>query len=495
MEKILELDFPNSEINHKKDKIIGALLFGAIGDAFGWPNEFKKRSVPTEREFISWKKLIGGRYWGYWMDIQAGEYSDDTQLSLSVARSIKQDGTFDYNYLAFEEFPNWLTYQRGGGKTIKNSIRKLLRIALKLDPFKNFYQIKEKKEIFDYRDAGANGSAMRIMPVSLATINHRANILFKNCWRNTILTHGHPRAILGTLIYAFLIRYLISKQDFSLSEIKDYLNVVIDKSLISIKDDSEIQTWIKIWNQGRLILFEKVFEQIKHEAKDYLMKIFTFQNENPKKFFTYTRALNEFKGSGLSTVFCALYLFNKYLENPEEGIIEAANFIGSDTDTISYFLGGLFGAYYGSKSIPERFINKLQDREYIQNIGIYLWKVATNSFLNDAENSSPLVVQSKNEKKYSIISHLSIWDEELRDMIYDFSEGNRIIHPLFGKGIIMSSNIIPTQKPDYFAKIIKVKFESGLNCYFSTRFKKGDQRSFDENYIVELAYLLKNFNR
>lgn len=46
--------------------------------------------MPELKIFILGKKKVGGRFYGYVDIIEAGSYSDDTQLLLSVARSIKK---------------------------------------------------------------------------------------------------------------------------------------------------------------------------------------------------------------------------------------------------------------------------------------------------------------------------------------------------------------------------------------------------------------------
>ena len=114
-------------------KYKGSIKLSAIGDALGWITEFEKNTLSlkekfgTERidKFYSWKKPVGGRFYGFIDNINAGSYSDDTQLLLAVARSIKKDGSLDHNYFAKIELPNWLDYARGGGRTVKTAADKI----------------------------------------------------------------------------------------------------------------------------------------------------------------------------------------------------------------------------------------------------------------------------------------------------------------------------------------------------------------------------------
>ena len=48
----------------------------------------------------------------------------------------------------------------------------------------------------------------------------------------------------------------------------------------------------------------------------------------------------------------------------KEAIIASTN-IGGDTDTIGAIVGSLAGIYYGIDSIPSKWLDKLQRKEYL----------------------------------------------------------------------------------------------------------------------------------
>ncbi len=138
------------------DRILGSLILGGAADALGWRNEFWK---PTSRRPVHvhklepWNKRIG-RVGGYWEKIDAGEYSDDTQLTLAVARCVKPSGEYDAARFARLELPYWLKYQRGGGRTILRAARNL-----STHPGVDW----DTNRFNDYEKAGANGVAMRVL--------------------------------------------------------------------------------------------------------------------------------------------------------------------------------------------------------------------------------------------------------------------------------------------------------------------------------------------
>ena len=48
-------------------------------------------------------------------------------------------------------------------------------------------------------------------------------------------------------------------------------------------------------------------------------------------------------------------------------VLKAVN-LGDDTDTVAAVAGGLAGIYYGLAKIPEEWLLKLQNREYLEDI-------------------------------------------------------------------------------------------------------------------------------
>ena len=86
------------KIPTQMEKCKGAMLATAIGDALGWPNEprAKNRAKKTRAmdNFVGWIRSSNNPRW-HDEKILPGEYSDDTQLTLAVARSIIAGGLGD----------------------------------------------------------------------------------------------------------------------------------------------------------------------------------------------------------------------------------------------------------------------------------------------------------------------------------------------------------------------------------------------------------------
>ena len=150
-----------------RDRAIAALVGSAIADAMGWITEFMRSKESLQHyigrdwldRYVSWPKNTGGRFNTYIDQINAGDYSDDTQLALCLARSIEPDGTVNAFYFSKVELPLWMQYARGAGSTITAAANAASRRSS--GPYSNFFKYRRGNRVFDYREAGANGAAMR----------------------------------------------------------------------------------------------------------------------------------------------------------------------------------------------------------------------------------------------------------------------------------------------------------------------------------------------
>ena len=106
------------------DKCRGAMIATAIGDALGWPNEIRSKNKSKNAgggdNFVAWIRRNNKPCY-HDEKILPGEYSDDTQLTLSVARSIIV-GNWE-KFFSKKELVFWLKYERGGGKALLHAAK------------------------------------------------------------------------------------------------------------------------------------------------------------------------------------------------------------------------------------------------------------------------------------------------------------------------------------------------------------------------------------
>lgn len=457
------------------EKYEGAMAFSAAGDALGWPTEFirssAQRNLPFElpvKRYVAWEKRVGGKWWGYIDKIGPGEYSDDTQLTLAVARSISETGDFEPERFAYEELPLWLQYERGGGSSIKTAARSLIR--RNSDWLHNFY----KQKYADYRNAGANGAAMRNLPIALVCVNDEA-ALVRDSFINAIITHGHPRAILGTILLALSVRHVLTdKTGEPRSTLLSYLEDTVPSVDEFVSEDNQVNQWVQSWNAeaGSGKSFADLFSSVRKEADIYLTAIPAFLHRTPEKYYRFIGALSrETKGSGLSTVCAALYLYLKKGQEPEKALLTAVNLYGSDSDTIAVFLGSLLGAEHGIEAMPKDLLEGIQDKEYLLKTARRLCEIAGDRVAqrSDYEELAHEKSSSRDDAYFRILA----WEISFHDMFWDdLIEGDLITHPTLGRGKIVekSRQEIPNRE-DYVAKLIRVAFDCGQTCVFHSRVK------------------------
>lgn len=383
-------------------KYRGSIKLAAIGDALGWTTEFEKgvQSLITKfgtekiEDFYTWEKTVGGRFYGFVDTIKAGSYSDDTQLLLAVARSIKKDGCLDHNYFAKIELANWLDYARGGGRTVKTAANKISRKSTKW--FNNFYNYKVNGESYDYKQSGANGAAMRVLPIALANLGNAEKIK-EEIFCNSIITHGHPRAILGAMLYGYAVNQILiyRPEDFNWENYITQIGLDFPQKFeLSFINRTEIREWLIEWNKSSSKTFETVYSETITEAQSQLRFIYQSIKQNSplketlKKLGCFDPAT---KGSGIVTVVAGIYLASKFHDNPLQAIIESVNALGSDTDSIAAFTGGLIGALHGQGIIPEKW-KSVQDINYLDKIADRLLAISEDRL---EESSTPTIAGQK----------------------------------------------------------------------------------------------------
>lgn len=464
---------PRGEATPPLDRFQGAMLFSAVGDALGWPTEFirsdSRRKPPFAlpiRDFVKWEKFVGGRWWGYKDDIAPGEYSDDTQLTLAVARSLSSKGAFEPERFAYSEFPLWLHYERGGGRSIKTAARAM--IQRKTDWLHNFY----KQGGVEYRSAGANGAAMRNLPIALASCRNEERLV-RDSFLNAIVSHGHPRAILGTILFGLAARYAVIEEDSRPTDMVDYLRESLRRVRDHAAHDELIAEWVNTWEKqgpdGRRE-FAPAFEQGCHEAERFVSAMMECLEEPVERYYRLVGALEpSTRGSGVATVCAAIFLFLRNRTNPAESVFEAANAIGSDTDTIAGFVGALVGARHGTAIVPPHLAAQLQDREYILKTAGRLHALVSGDTRDHAATDAPL-------RQQEAYLRILAWEMGLHEMFWDAIEiGGAVIHPTLGRGVIKSKEVRDIAREGYAAKLIRIVFDCGQSCVFHSRVQDNEK--------------------
>lgn len=175
------------------DRALGAYLGLAVGDALGATVEFLTRGEIAARHGVH-RRMIGGG----WLDLRAGQVTDDTEMALALGRVLVAHGGWDLP-AACEAFANWL---RGGpidvGNTVRRGIRRYMtQGTLQTPPNEG--------------DAG-NGACMRTLPVALATLGDDA-ALVRWSLEQAHITHNHPLSDAATVALSRMVHALAGRGD------------------------------------------------------------------------------------------------------------------------------------------------------------------------------------------------------------------------------------------------------------------------------------------
>ncbi|MBJ7411838.1 MAG: ADP-ribosylglycohydrolase family protein [Phenylobacterium sp.] len=362
-----------AQVANSADRFIGTLWGAAIGDALGWPYEARANPLAsdasrveargTDLAFLSWTKQSGGRFRPYQEAIERGEYSDDTQLIIAVARARLTNAAW-WARLAEVEFPFWTMYERGGGGATLRATKQLLKGELP-------WEARGSAAVSKYFGAGGNGVAMRVAPHCLA---HAESTEFDGLARDIlsdgVLTHGHPRALVGALAYGFCLWWALQN-----SETLRY-GELIKASLRGEEYWSRLPdihdrwpTWAQAANRADIrehwkLAVAELRQALRTADEAVGAGALAIDRETLAALGCFDRRVN---GAGTVSAAAAIFLASRHAASPIEGVVRAAKAKGADTDTLASMTGALLGAVAGIEWLMPH-VNSLQDHSYIREL-------------------------------------------------------------------------------------------------------------------------------
>jgi ADP-ribosylglycohydrolase/catechol 2,3-dioxygenase-like lactoylglutathione lyase family enzyme len=342
----------------------GAFLGAAVGDALGWPVEDRsgrvggRRDLEPSFEFIAWRRREGGRYQPHEEEIQSGSYSDDTQLTLAVARA-RLAGSEWWSLFTRYELPFWLLYERGGGGATKRAAKSWSRAT---PPWLD-------KEARRYFDAGGNGVAMRIAAHCLvpgaATFGEVASAVIAD----GISTHGHPRALVGAVLQAYAIRRSLDQRGIlgygALIE-----DVLGSEDWREFRKPEEVASeWEELADNHFSRPYRDIWNEIVEETEQMLEIARTGISRGSlavdRPVLEQIGAFGPSSGAGTVTAVGGVFLASRHAAQPASGVTAAAFAKGADTDTLAAMTGAILGAIHGTDWLASA-ARQVEDAGYIR---------------------------------------------------------------------------------------------------------------------------------
>ncbi|MCU0503553.1 MAG: ADP-ribosylglycohydrolase family protein [Anaerolineae bacterium] len=161
-----------------QDRLRGAAVGAAIGDALGMPLEFGP-AIPLDRLV---REMRPGR-------LPAGTFTDDTEMALALADSLLECCPLDAGNLS-QHFVAW--YRAGPSDVGIQTGSVLSRIAGGTTWQAAVDAVQRSKP-----DAAGNGSVMRCWPVALAHWDDMERLSVDSRLQSRV-THGHPECAAGS---------------------------------------------------------------------------------------------------------------------------------------------------------------------------------------------------------------------------------------------------------------------------------------------------------
>ncbi len=286
-----------------KNRIAGALYGVAIGDALGAPLEFMSADRIKEQHGQVTDMIGGG-----WLNVEPGEITDDTQMTLAVAEGIVEKPGYPFPAIG-RRFVKWMkSGPKDIGGTCGSSIARIASRSHQGATSKDEWHRAARDTAKANRGrSGGNGALMRtVYPGLYYTNKETAARMAVDIGR---MTHWDEKSTEACFLYTTMI-HLITEA---------VINEDLSKPLAEMLAGSEYD-----------------LVELLSEDEDSAL--------NPTGY-----VVDSFK--------CALSCFYT-TRTFEDAVIKAAN-LGGDADTIAAITGGLAGAIYGYNSIPERWVDAL----------------------------------------------------------------------------------------------------------------------------------------
>jgi ADP-ribosylglycohydrolase len=313
-------------IPSSSERYAGCLLGAAAGDALGMPTEFISRRELEQfynGRVVLFKAPLASHACAH---LKAGQYTDDTQQLLILAESLIACNRFnidDFGRRIGEWGHRCLTetgYDRWGGTTSLSAANQL-------------HAGKNPRITGGY--SPSCGSAMRVAPIGLFYESQEKRD--SAATEASLITHTHPAAIEGAKFTANVVAYLLqgSKPEEAVALARN---------------------------------------QLKSDLQEKINKAISLKDEKPE---IALRSLGA-SSSIYETLPAAVYCFLSK-ESFTDVIVEAANLVPGDTDSIACIAGAWAGTHFGKNAIPYYFREGLENRAYIERLAEQLKEKSLNS--------------------------------------------------------------------------------------------------------------------
>jgi ADP-ribosylglycohydrolase len=323
----------------RKENFEHIFLGIAIGDAYGAGLEFQDRY--WIRENVDFTKFINKRTdinvpekEIFTIDYKEWDYTDDTEMTIAVAKSIMSGESFTDDLLV-KEFTNEyvLGYETKGYKRNGHgSIRLVYSGETSIETIRAFQ-----------RDRAYPGNAppMRAIPIAFVPeekIDHYATV-------NATSTHPHPKAIDSSILIARCAREIL-------------INKINQKDII--------KTCLSFAKDEETIHYLRLADALPHpdQLKENDYEILCGPQPIKRKFFM--EGLYGLPSNAMFTAVSALYIV-KHATSAFNGLKHSI-YLGGDVDSLASIAVGILAGKFGLDTLPAYMLQNVEGVNYLKKI-------------------------------------------------------------------------------------------------------------------------------
>jgi poly(ADP-ribose) glycohydrolase ARH3 len=286
------------------------MLGSALGDAIG-ELAFQCLGEADLRSKITYAKVL--------------LYTDDTAMAIGLAESVLEVGHLDPQHLGDTFRAN---YMREPWRGYAIGPPTIFAIVAKGE----MTYAEAARRLFGDQGSFGNGAAMRIAP--LALFFHDAPDLYQQVRASAVVTHAHPIGIDGSAVLAKAIAQALTLSPQDLFPFEPFCQNLIDFARTAeIRDKMELV---------KTLIIDRALPS---DAAQHLGQGVAVHESMPFALYAFLRHPQSFE----ACLFCAVLN-------------------GGDRDTLGAMAGAVSGAYLGVDAIPPSWREKLENRQYMQQL-------------------------------------------------------------------------------------------------------------------------------
>ena len=305
----------------------------AVGDALGAPLEGRSR------EQIATMQGIADGYRPYrhkpGAQFPLGQYTDDTQLTLAIVKSLLSCGRVDPADIAAEFVKLWESNEIvGAGQVAHRAVRRLMDGVRWQDA-----------AVAD--DPPWNGAAMRIAPVGLWHYDRRDQLV-RDVELASFVTHRHPLAVDGAIAVAAAVAHAATSSGIETANFLAAVHgSVAGRSAAFADRILRLREWLRLDETAALEAIVAAGGRARQGGFGVPVRV------EP-------------------TVLASLYVF---LKSPGDYLatLDRSLRVGGDVDTVAAIAGAISGAHNGLGAIPDSLVAGVKDGAEILDMGARLF--------------------------------------------------------------------------------------------------------------------------